>query len=78
MTIAEALDFIGLFTCRTPKHAIRHVFTFVFPDCMANDMHVSGFLSLLMSDGDYRCHSTSNIGSYLKWNGGGAVGMLHK
>jgi hypothetical protein len=31
-----------------------------------------------MSDGDYRCHRTRNIGLYLKWNEGEAVRMLHK
>jgi len=78
LTTAEAVNFIGLFTCRTPEHAARHITTFVFPDCVANDMRVSGFLSLLMSDGDYRCHRTRNLGSCLEWNEGEAVRVRHK
>ena len=77
LTTADELDIIGLFTWRTPEHAARHTITCVFPESMRSDAYAcfSGFISLLMSDSDYWCHRTRNIGLCLKWNEGGAVGV---
>jgi hypothetical protein len=54
-------------TCSQAHHLCSHI------AWQMTLMHVL----ILMSDGNYRCHRTRNIESYLKWNEGGTVGVWH-
>jgi hypothetical protein len=76
LTTADAIDFIELVYLHVELQNMQPGTSSLVCSQIAWQMtHVSGLLSIVMSDGDYRCHRTRNIGSYLKWNEGGAVGV---